>query len=120
MPLCSCVGFSPTRPQDWCPLCPLSCSGFPPVPLGAVLVSSSLHGVLFCSLRGTGVSAGSSSSPSMAGAGRRQLSLEPPDVHELLRWFLEDPSSLVSESPKSPRPQASLHLVLGNLLKCYS
>ena len=66
------------------------------------------------------VSAGSSSSPSTAGAGMWQLSPGPPDVRELLRWFLENPSSLVSESPESPRPQASLHLVLGNLLKCYS
>lgn len=119
-------GFLPHPPPGGVPVSPPLMRW---VPLGVVLVSSSLHGALFCSLRGTGrwLLAKCQLDPPLAPPQRVQEggtffrgASEPPDVCELLRRFLEDPSSLVSESPESLHPQASPHLVLGNLLKCYS
>ena len=125
MALPSCTGFAPTHPQEACPLCPCPALGShrrPGCGLGALF--SAWRAFLLPSrdreVGSGGVAAGSSSRPTSRGAGRQQLSLDPLDVRELPRRFLEDARSLVSESPAFPRPQASLHLVLGNLLKCSS
>lgn len=123
MALPSGTGFAPTHPRRRACSAPVL-HWAPAGASGAVLVSSAWYAFPLPSrdreVGSGGVAAGSSSSPTTRGAGRWQLSLDPSDVRELPRRFLEDARSLVSESPASPRPQASLHLVLGNLLKCSS